>query len=260
MTTKVRIAIVLLLLVPPVAATATLWVEGDLFYLPESGDFDGPTRLTQGKRIREFKLSPDKKSVATIESVEGPLLFSPDHDVEPQEIWIQQLKGGARRRLARTPLAKDEASLYGLHFSPDGERLYFQSRCAVVVSCVHVVNIDGGNPVLFSDGFVLDVIDGGPFRGHLVVQQHRYYPEGGSYQEAVLLSPNGVEVFDIGDAENAQLLFRFHDMVRQPRNADGSHPVDAMVRSIGRDTSATPSPPRKIETPNTHDSTPASNP
>jgi dipeptidyl aminopeptidase/acylaminoacyl peptidase len=218
------------LLAQVVAAQPHVWIEGDVFYEAKEGYEYRAKRLTEGKRVSEFRISPDGKFVALIETVDGPMLQTPLEDVEPEEIWIQQLDSGTRRLLAKAPLSTYDASFFGLRFAPEGTRLYFHSVCAVVTSCVNSVDLSTGTVGRLTAGQILDLVNEGPYRGHLVVSQHRYYGQGGSFEEAVLLSADGKEVFDIGSSEDPELLAAFADAVRRPMNADGSHPAQSVLR------------------------------
>jgi hypothetical protein len=220
-----------------------LWLEGDLFHEEQYPDVGvRPTRLTHGRRVTEYRLSPDRKSIATIENLDGKLLYAPLEEVEPEEVAILTIATGERRVLARSPIADRYTSLFGMRFSPDGGRLYFHSACAVVAPCVHAVDLGDGSPVKVSGGQILDIIDAGPYRGHLVVQQHRYQTEGGSFEEAVLLAPDGEEVFDIGSAEDEALLRTFAEAIRRPANPDGTHPAQAILQPISPDPARTVAP------------------
>lgn len=221
-----------------------VWVEGDVYFELDGLGLDGPPttrrlRLTTGKRVTEAVLSPDGKSVGMIESVAGEKVRTPYQNVDPEEISIAQVDGGARRVLARSPLPDDErtngdAWFYGLRFSPDSKRIYFHSVCAVVHSCIDAVDVEGQptKPFRFAGGQILDIVDSGPYAAHVVVSQHRYHAAGGSFEEAVLLSPAGKEVFDIGSAENPRLLADFAVEIRKPKNADGHHPAEAVLRPV----------------------------
>ena len=183
-------------------------------------------QLTTSGRDSTPLLAPDGKWVAFVRSIDGePILSGNIDDGKPAELWQVRIDGKQPTRLARTrPADKPEniiAAFDDLQVSADGRLLYFVSPAWTTSGAVHVVDTTKGKERFVLPGNDLEVIHSGEYRDHLLVNQHRYYLGGGSYDWYWLFRPDGREVGPVGEeTQNFRSLF----MKDQPprTRADGS--------------------------------------
>ena len=99
--------------------------------------------------------------------------------------------------LSSHPSDDPENNLTGfkkLTLSPDSKTLYFQADAWAVSDAVHALNLTTKKVSYVTDGEIACVILGGEYQGHLVVEQHRYFVQGGSYDNLWLYDPKGKEI------------------------------------------------------------------
>jgi hypothetical protein len=122
-------------------------------------------------------------------------------------VWIVDADGAHPRRLVTGQYDEEVKAflcdLHGLHFSPDGSKLYFQSAPVAVESAVHVFDLATDRHRFVTMGSLLRVIPKGQYKGNLLVQQHRYFLGGGSYDWVWLISPQGEELGAVSQGEGA---------------------------------------------------------
>ena len=102
------------------------------------------------------------------------------------EIWIVDLKKMKKRLLVTNHFScgnvkKVILDPHHLEFSPSGKILYFETSAWVVTGAIHAVDVSGKNLRFVTDGGEYRIIQNGPNKGNLVVNQHRYHDGGGSY-------------------------------------------------------------------------------
>lgn len=119
------------------------------------------------------------------------------------EIWTVQSDGSGAGRLV-TPRASRKmqeviAFCSAPHFSTDGRRLFFQSTAWVTSEAVHVVDLRTRKEHFVCAGNEFEIVRSGEYRDCLLVQQHRYFIGGGSYNWYWLLRPDGKEVGPVGE-------------------------------------------------------------
>ena len=182
-------------------------------------------QLTTTGRDSAPLLAPDGKWIVFVRSVDGtPIPSGSDDDGKPAELWQIRIDGKEPTRLARTrPAGKPEniiAAFDNLQFSADGRLVYFVSPAWTTSGAVHVVDTTNGKERYLLPGNDLEVIHSGEYRDHLLVNQHRYFLGGGSYDWFWLFRPDGKEVGPVGeDPENFRSL---HMPDAPPRKADTS--------------------------------------
>jgi hypothetical protein len=91
------------------------------------------------------------------------------------------------------------AQLGSPQFSADGDRVYFWGAQAAVSGAVGVVDLASGQMKIICGGHNVEVVSRGEFRGDLIVQKHKYFVGGGSYDWYWLLTPDGEEIGPLGD-------------------------------------------------------------
>lgn len=128
------------------------------------------------------------------------ILSRGDHS---NEIWIVDLKTLENRLLVSSHFSCDDPTKVildpnNLQFSPDSKTLYFAGGAWVVSGAIHAVNINGKNLRFVADGNGYQVITQGPYKGDLIINQHRYRFQGdtpmGSYDWDWLFTPAGRQI------------------------------------------------------------------
>ncbi|MBI5426785.1 MAG: PD40 domain-containing protein [Nitrospinae bacterium] len=175
-------------------------------------------QLTTSGRDREPVLSPDGQWVAFSREIPGKAIQCEKDEMEPYEcadeqLWIFGLGNRSERMLLEpTP---DPLGNYGIHaiikfgnktFSPDGKTVYFETRDGQLSGAIHAVGIDGGGARFVAPGRGLRVIkrvgmeEMKGLAGHLLVEQHRYFFSGGSYDWHWVIAPDGKTLEPVGDS------------------------------------------------------------
>jgi dipeptidyl aminopeptidase/acylaminoacyl peptidase len=186
-----------LLVAAPLRAQSVEAAAGNILYRPPCGA--EARTLTRSGRDSEPRLSPDGAQVAFVRASAGPA------DGEPSSIWIVRTDGSGLRRLVQSRADEaPERNLEGLRspvFSPDGARVYFLSAAWATSNAVHVADLATGEERFLIPGNSVDVVPGGRYGGHLLVDQHRYHLGGGSYDWTWLFTPDGREAGSIGETQ-----------------------------------------------------------
>ncbi|MEI7751858.1 MAG: VCBS repeat-containing protein [Candidatus Omnitrophota bacterium] len=172
-------------------------------------------QLTHSGDNRAAVLSPDGVTVAFIhKSKEKAYLPSgseedyPAEDLLADQLWVVGADGSNERILVKER-SPDEASKNiaeelertiahieddSISFSPDGKEIYFISSAWVTSGALHGVSVQSGKNQFIAPANSVKVIMEGPKKGCLIVEQHRYYEKGGSYDASFLFSPEGKEI------------------------------------------------------------------
>jgi dipeptidyl aminopeptidase/acylaminoacyl peptidase len=174
--------------------------DGNIQLTDKSGK---TTALTSSGRDSSPLLSPDGKWVAFVRKVDGKKIFTGADDVDPTELWQVRVDGKEPRVLVRCRDSKKMESVIGsfenLQFSTDGKLLYFVTLAWVTSGAVHVVDTTTGQEHYVFPGSDLKLVKSGEYKDCLLVQQHRYFIGGGSYDWYWLLRPDGKEVGPVGE-------------------------------------------------------------
>jgi hypothetical protein len=81
-----------------------------------------------------------------------------------------------------------------LLLSPDNKTLYFQAEAWATSDAVHSIDIATKKVSYVAPGEIACVVLTGEFQGDLIIQQHRYFVQGGSYDNLWLFDPTGKEL------------------------------------------------------------------
>ncbi len=178
--------------------------DGNIQFIDKAGK---TTALTVGGRDSNPLLAPDGKWVAFVRKVDGKKIATGSDEVDPTELWQVRVDGKEPAMLVRCRESQKMESLIGgfetLQFSPDGKLLYFVTPAWATSGAVHVVDTTNRKERYLFPGNNLKVVPSGEYKGCLLVQQHRYFIGGGSYDWFWLLRPDGKEVGPVGeDTEN----------------------------------------------------------
>ena len=99
------------------------------------------------------------------------------------------------------------ASIHNIQFSPDGDKVYFETPNWVTAFALHVIKADGTGEKILGQGNETKIILSareidhkyGSCRGFIVTSQHNYWWFGGSYDWFYLFTPDFKEVGLLGD-------------------------------------------------------------
>lgn len=158
--------------------------------------------LTQEANDDDQVMSPNGRWLAYVKTsnfiVPSDCFYSASKGEHGEEIWIVDLKKMKKRLLVANHFTCGDVTEVILHpehleFSPDSKTLYFQTSAWVVSGAIHAVNVDGKNLRFVTDGNEYSVVRAGPYKGNLIVNQHRYHfgKEVGSYDWDWLYTPKG---------------------------------------------------------------------
>jgi hypothetical protein len=91
-----------------------------------------------------------------------------------------------------------------LRLSPDNKILYFRTGAWATSTAVHAIDLRTGNIMFVTAGNSVQVVQKGQFKGHLIVDKHRYYVGGGSYDALWLVTQLGTELGPVLDIETVE--------------------------------------------------------
>ena len=121
-----------------------------------------------------------------------------------EQIWIVNIEHKKERLLVDHHFSCDKPTEViidpnHLMFSPDGKTLYFLTSAWVTSSALHAVNIEDAKQRYLLPANSLNVVAYGEYKGNLIVNQHRYFINGGSYDWYWLFTPEGKEIGPLGE-------------------------------------------------------------
>jgi dipeptidyl aminopeptidase/acylaminoacyl peptidase len=174
--------------------------DGNIQFTDKSGK---TIALTSGGRDSNPVLAPDGKWVAFVRKVEGKKISTGSDEVEPTELWQVRVDGKEPSILVRCRDSEKPESVIAafenLQFSTNGKLLYFVTPAWATSGAVHVVDTTTGKERYLFPGNDLKVVTSGEYKDCLLVQQHRYFIGGGSYDWFWLLRTDGKEVGPVGE-------------------------------------------------------------
>lgn len=188
----------LLLRLSAVAQTVSV-IEGNVFISAGTG---GTKQLTSSGGDSDPALAPDGKTVAFVRALSERKVSTGSGD-DNSEIWLMHSDGSHAERIVVPRAAEKMQEVLGLlaapQFSADGRRLFFETTAWATSGAVHVLDLATRKDRFVCSGNSLEVVRTGEYRDCLLVQQHRYFVGGGSYDWFWLLRPDGKEVGPVGD-------------------------------------------------------------
>jgi hypothetical protein len=168
-------------------------------------DASGKTMaLTSSGRDSDPVLAPDRKWVVFVRKIDGDKIVTGADETDPTELWQVRVDGKEPTMLLRCGETKGDkdhplAAFQSLQFSTNGKLVYFSSPQWATSGAVHVVDTTNRNEHYLFPGNEVKVVTGGEYKDCLLVQQHRYFIGGGSYDWFWLLRPDGKEVGPVGE-------------------------------------------------------------
>jgi hypothetical protein len=197
-----------LLALPAFAQTVSV-KEGNIQFTDKSGQI---TALTSSGRDSEPVLAPDGKWVAFVRKVDGKKIPTGSDEVDRTELWQVRTDGKEAALLleCRESGKPDSviAAFENVQFSANGKLVYFVTPAWATSGAVHVVDTTNRKERFVLPGNGLKVVASGEHKDCLLVQQHRYFVGGGSYDWFWLFRPDGKEVGPVGeDTENFEATY-----------------------------------------------------
>jgi len=199
-----------LALAVPAFAQSVSVTNGNIQFTDKSGQ---TTALTSSGRDSDPVLAPDGKWVAFVRKIDGKKVASGSDEMDPTELWQVRVDGKEPTMLLRCRESQKMESLLAgfenLQFSANGKLLYFVTPAWATSGAVHVVDTTNRKERYLFPGNNLKIVTGGEYKDCLLVQQHRYFIGGGSYDWFWLLRPDGKEVGPVGeDTENFEASYK----------------------------------------------------
>jgi hypothetical protein len=187
------------LAVPAFAQTVSV-KDGNIQFTDKAGK---TIALTSSGRDSDPLLAPDGKWVVFVRKVDGKKIPTGSDEMEPTELWQVQTDGKEPALLLRCRESQKPESVIAafetLQFSTNGKLVYFVTPAWATSGAVHVVDTTNRKERYLFAGNNLKVVPSGEYRDCLLVQQHRYFVGGGSYDWFWLLRPDGKEVGPVGE-------------------------------------------------------------
>ncbi|HLW36205.1 MAG TPA: hypothetical protein VKS98_11150 [Chthoniobacterales bacterium] len=168
--------------------------------------------LTNSGHDSDPVLAPDGKWIVFIRTVPGRKISTGAGDAKETQLWQMRADGKDAACLVRSKASdKMETVLAGFsnpQFSTNGKLVYFLSQAWTTSGALHVVDTTNGKEHFFCPAEEFEIVRSGEYRDHLLVQQHRYFIGGGSYDWFWLVKPDGKEVGPVGeDTENFKTTY-----------------------------------------------------
>ncbi|VEB98335.1 Uncharacterised protein [Cedecea lapagei] len=86
-----------------------------------------------------------------------------------------------------------------LKLSLDAKTLYFESSAWATSAAVHALDIASRQASYITDGSLICQVGSGTYQGDLIVQQHRYFVQGGAYDYLYLYDKTGKKLGLVAD-------------------------------------------------------------
>lgn len=164
-------------------------------------------RLTNDIKSADLIESPDGKWIVFVKksnhTIPSNCFYFSEKGEHADEIWIINTKEMTKKLLVAPHFNCKDISIviidpHNLQFSPNSKTLYFETSAWVTSGAIHAVDVDGTHLKFVTDGSELRVVQSGPYKGNIIVNQHRYRFKGntplGSYNWDWLFTPTGKQV------------------------------------------------------------------
>ncbi len=136
--------------------------------------------------------SPDGRNIAFIRAGK--------ERTDPSSLWLFDRHTRRQRRLLVSHRTDDNTtnlrSLSSPVFSPDGRSVFFLSAAWVTSDALFRFDLKSGRHRYVAAANSAIVVREGPYQGDVIMGEHAYNsgPEGGSFEQLVLIRPNGKRV------------------------------------------------------------------
>lgn len=198
--------------IPIVDLLATVFSKsGNIYYTDNNGHM---IQITRTGKDSFPVLSPNKKMIAFVRV--GNQVIPDSCDIEAKygnEIWLYDFSTKKEKLLVKNNFECDKPKKqivdpHDLLFSQDNKMLYFMTAAWTTSGAIHGVRVDNGKQRFIVDANEMKIVSKGDYKGYLIVNQHRYFIGGGSYDWYWLVSPEGKEEGPLGpDVTQDQMKF-----------------------------------------------------
>lgn len=183
--------------------------DGNIFLRAADG---AAKQLTQSGQDSAPVLSPDGRWIVFVRKLPGKTIATGSGDVDATELW-QIRADGKEPTLLVAPRADEDArdliaTFRDVNFSTDGRLVYFVTPAYATSGAVHVVDTTNRKRRFVLAGSGVEVVSSGEYKDCLLVEQHRYFIGGGSYDWIWLFRPDGKEIGPVG--ENSENFKEIH--------------------------------------------------
>ncbi|MGO4328982.1 TolB family protein [Cupriavidus sp. 2TAF22] len=190
--------------------------DGNIVFVDDSGF---ARQLTTSGLDATPTLSPDGKRVAFVRRTPHRPVDTALGSEDAEQIWIVGVDASGARSLVEGRAHKNpKQALAGLNspvFSPDGRSIYFLSTAWVTSRAVHIVSVGDAEERFVTEGNTLEIVHAGKYKGTLIVNKHKYWLGGGSYDWFWLVSPTGQEIGPVGPEDGNVGRRRIQEPVRE---------------------------------------------
>jgi hypothetical protein len=184
----------------PVLGQSVSVTDGNVQFANKAGQ---TTALTSSGRDSGPVLAPDGKWVVFVRKADGKKIATGSDEVDPTELWQVRIDGKEAALLVKCHESQKPESVIAafenLAFSTNGKLVYFVTPAWATSGAVHVVDTTNRKERYVLAGNDLKVVPSGEYKDCLLVQQHRYFVGGGSYDWFWLMRPDGKEVGPVGE-------------------------------------------------------------
>jgi hypothetical protein len=161
------------------------------------------SQLTDTGRDAAAVLAPNGRWIVFVRSIPGKTIATGSGDIPATELCRIGRDGKQVTVLVRPRSANDMKHVLcgfdSIRFSSNGRLVYFVVPAFAVSGAVHVVDTTNAKERFLVAGSAVEVVRAGEYKGCLLVEQHRYFVGGGSYDWWWLFRPNGQEVGPVGE-------------------------------------------------------------
>jgi len=206
--------------IPNVYAASVYAKDRNIFYVDSGktlqitsfGRDDNPVLHPKGEWIYFVRSTPGKWVGEKYYPAKGEVIKD---GILHGELWRVRKDGTQAKLLFRNDCCAIDgpdpnyvvASIFNIQFSPDGDKVYFETSNWVTSAALHVMKSDGSGEKMLGPGngtkIVLSAREVDPkygsCRGFIVTSQHNYWWFGGSYDWFYLFTPDFKEVGPLGD-------------------------------------------------------------
>lgn len=174
--------------------------KGNVYYTDAGGK---RTRLTNEGKDSDPCLNPAGRRIVYVHAVPGKSISAGPGDASPTELRLMDTDGKNQETLVRSADAEEVenilADFASPTWSPDGNTIYFSSAAYATSGAIHAYDLTKKTVRFVMAGNNPQVVPDGEYKGDLLVEQHRYFLGGGSYDWYWLFKPDGKEVGPVGE-------------------------------------------------------------
>lgn len=222
MTARIGISVLIVMtLIGTNANAATVYEEDGNIYYEDNGVSE---RLSSSGRDENPALHPGGEWVFFVRGTEGEWdgeRYHPargeiiENGILKEGLWRVRADGSDAERLFINDRGAVDgpdpdyviATVGNIQFSPEGDKVYFETPNWVTSAALHVMNPDGSDEKLLGPGNETKIVISarelnqkhGACKGYIVTNQHRYWWFGGSYDWWFLYTSDFEEVGPLGD-------------------------------------------------------------